>query len=102
MKHNQEFWKRHVKGWRESGLSRHAYCSRHHLPKGTLSYWASKLKKVQKTESALIEVGRTEVKEQTARSPIELVIKGRYLLRLWPGMEPGHMRDVLSVLEHEL
>ena len=46
-----------------------------------------------------MEVGHAEVKEQRPSSPIELVVLGRYLLRLWPGMEPAHMRDVLSVLE---
>lgn len=46
-----------------------------------------------------MEVGRAEVKDQDQRPPIELVVERRYLLRLWPGIDPGHMRDVLSVLE---
>ena len=99
MKHNREFWTRHVKGWRASGLTQAQYCRRHHLLKGTLGYWASTLKKTRASDSALVEVGHAEVQTQKRRSPIELVVERRYLLRLWPGTEPGHLRDVLSVLE---
>ncbi len=31
--------------------------------------------------------------------PLGSTSERRYLLRLWPGMEPSHLRDVLSVLE---
>ena len=73
--------------------------SAHRLAKGTLGYWASTLKKPKAREGQLVEVGRAEAKGQAQGSPIELVVQRRYLLRLWPGMEPGHMREVLSVLE---
>ncbi len=98
MKHTREFWTRHVKSWRASGLTHEQYCRRHSLLKGTLGYWASTLGKT-KGSGALVEVGRTEVKPEARRSPIELVVERRYLLRLWPGMEPDHLREVLSVLE---
>jgi hypothetical protein len=99
MKHNREFWIQQVERWRASGLTQAAYCRRHRLLKGTLGYWASILKKPKTPKTQLVEVGRTEGNGQAQRSPIELVVERRYLLRLWPGMEPGHMRDVLSVLE---
>ena len=69
------------------------------LPIQTLGYWASTLKGPKAVGSDLVEVGRAEIKEQRPSSPIELIVEGRYLLRLWPGMEPGHMQAVLSVLE---
>ncbi len=100
MKHNREFWARHVERWRASGLTQVAYCRRHRLAKGTLGYWASMLRKPKAPEGQLVEVGRAGTKDQGQGSPIELVVERRYLLRLWPGMEPGHMRDVLSVLEN--
>jgi hypothetical protein len=99
MKHDREFWGRHVTGWRASGLTQVAYCRRHRLLKGTLGYWASTLNKPKAARSALVEVGRSEVKPEGRSSPIELVVERRYLLRLWPGMQPDHLRDVLSVLE---
>jgi len=99
MKHDREFWTRHVKDWRRSGLTQAQYCRRHRLLKGTLGYWASTLNKPKAAGSALVEVGRTEVKPQQSNCPIELAVQGGYLLRLWPGVEPAHLREVLLVLE---
>ena len=98
MKHDRDFWMRHVKGWRSSGLTQTQYCRRHGLLKGTLGYWSSVLNKPRVTGPALVEVGRTD-KPEGRHSPIELMVERRYLLRLWPGMQPEHLRDVLSVLE---
>jgi hypothetical protein len=47
----------------------------------------------------LVEVGRTEIKPQQSNCPIELAVQGGYPLRLWPGVEPAHLREVFSVLE---
>lgn len=99
MKHDREFWARHVRGWRASGMTQAQYCRRHRLLKGTLGYWASTLSKPKAGGVALVEIGRTEIKHEERQSPIELVVERRYLLRLWPGMAPDHLRDVLSVLE---
>jgi hypothetical protein len=99
MKHNREFWTRHVKAWRLSALTQVQYCRRHRLLKGTLSYWASRLNKPSATGSQLVEIGHAEVQAEKRPSPIELVVERRYLLRLWPGMQPEHLRVVLSVLE---
>ena len=64
-----------------------------------MGYWVSALKRTAAEKSDLVEVGRAPIKEQRSSSPIELIVGGRYLLRLWPGMEPAHLREVLSVLE---
>jgi len=93
IKHNRAFWVRHVERWRASGLTQEQYSRRHGFAKGTLGYWASALKKPEAAGAQLVEVGRAEVKEHRPSSPIELVVERRYLLRLWPGMDPGHMRE---------
>ncbi len=99
MKHDREFWTRHVESWRASGLTQKAYCARRRLAKGSLGYWASTLGRRKAAVTELVEVGRTEVKPQQSNCPIELAVQGGYLLRLWPGVEPAHLREVLSVLE---
>ena len=99
MKHDCEFWVRHVEAWRASELTQREYSRRHRLTKGTLGYWASKLKRQGAVASQLVEVGRAEVGPERPSLPIELAVQGRYLLRVWPGMDPAHLREVLSVLE---
>ena len=74
MKHNCEFWTRHVRAWRTSGLTQAEYCRRHGLLKGTLGYWSSTLNRSKAKGSELVEVGRTEVRAEERRSPIEVIV----------------------------
>lgn len=98
--HDREFWSRHVEAWRASGLTQRKYCNRHHLKPGTLGYWSSLLRrKATGSKGQLVEVGRVAVNQELKSRPIELVVEERYLLRLWPGTDADHMREVLSVLE---
>ena len=64
MKHDREFWTRHVESWRASGLTQKAYCARRRLAKGSLGYWASTLGRRKAAVTGLVEVGPTEVKAQ--------------------------------------
>lgn len=107
MGHDREFWRRHVAAWRESGLSQRVYSERHGLCRGTLGCWSSKLgnEKTEARGEQLVEVsGGMEALGggNTSSPPIELVIHGQYLLRLWRGTDPSHLQEVLSVLEGRL
>jgi|OpeIllAssembly_1097287.scaffolds.fasta_scaffold485029_3 hypothetical protein len=100
MKHDREFWTRHVEAWRASGLTQASYSRRRRLNRGTLGYWASALKRSGAAAAPLVEVGRADVTQPRPSTPIELGVEGgRYLLRLWPGVDPAHLREVLSALE---
>jgi transposase-like protein len=99
MGHGREWWSQHVAEWRSSGLTQAEYSRRHGITEGSLRRWSSRLK----GEAAGADL--VEIKSAAAAgggSPlraIELVVQGRYLLRLWPGTDSGHLRQVLSVLE---
>jgi hypothetical protein len=98
MRHDRNYWRQHVEAWRASGLSQGQYSKKHGLTKRTLGHWSWKLGHAAGA-TGLVEVGRTSLGEQASARPIELVVEGRYLLRLWPGVERTHMSEVLSVLE---
>ena len=100
MKHGREWWSRQVQAWRNSGLSQAEYCGQHGLLKGTLGYWSSKLGRESKG-TELVEVSGTGMTSGSAR-PIELVVGGRYLMRLWPGTDRHHLGEILSVLEDRI
>jgi len=97
MKHDREFWTRHVESWRASGLTQQMYCRRHRLTKGTLSYWVSALSGQRPRNRIWWKFGCAPIKEQRPSSPIELIVGGRYVLRLVVRHGAAHMRDVLSV-----
>jgi hypothetical protein len=97
--HERDFWVSHIEAWRASGLSQAQYCKKHHLAKSTLGWWSSKLKREAAAAPELVEVGRAEVKQRRPSPAIELIVGDRYLLRLYPGTDRGHIDEVLSVLE---
>jgi hypothetical protein len=99
MRHDREFWTRHVEAWRTGGLAPREYCRRHRLTRRTFAYWTRKTTKLDSGSHQLVEVGRTEVKAKHQSTPIELAVGTRYLLRLWPGTESAHLQEVLSMLE---
>jgi len=98
----REYWSRHVAEWRGSGLSKKAYCERHGLPYWSMCRWAGKLSEREGAESqALVELKPSDGVGQDAeqRAAIELVVGERYVLRLWPSVRAGHLREVLAALE---
>ena len=38
----EQIWQEHIKGQKESGLSRKAYCVKHHLNYDQFGYWVNK------------------------------------------------------------
>lgn len=104
MKHGRDFWKEHVNAWRRSKLSQRMYCEQKGLAKRTLGYWSCKLKRQKGGEGSLVEVSRTRLNHESVQPeavsrPIELLVEGRYLLRVWPGTGKDHLSEVLAVLE---
>jgi hypothetical protein len=98
MRHGREWWSRHVGGWRSSGLTQGEYARRHGITEGSLARWSGRLKG-EVAGGDLVEIKGPTAGETGLSRPIELVVGGRYLLRLWPGTDSGHLRQVLSVLE---
>ena len=49
----------------------------------------------------LVELGPLAGTDMGAeqRAAIELVVADRYVLRLWPSVRAGHLREVLAALE---
>jgi transposase len=100
MKNGREFWAGHVAAWRRSGLSMRAYSARHHVAKGTLSYWSWKLRRETHNAGELVELPAPRATTTgSSRHPIELVVEGRYLLRVWPGTITADIREVVTALE---
>ncbi len=106
MRHDREYWSRHVEEWRSGGLTQRAYCERHGLVYGTMNYWTRKLKPrgAGGEDQRLVELRAASEETQSGSkhgAAIELVVAGRYLLRLWPSNQPEHLREVIAVLESQ-
>jgi transposase len=102
MESRREFWIRHVAGWRRSGMSLRAYAARNGLARGTLGFWSSKLNSEAKAGGGLVEVGRGGPKATpVVERPVEVLVGGRHVLRVWSGTPEGHLSMVLTVLARQ-
>jgi hypothetical protein len=100
MRHDRDYWRLHVEAWRASGLSQGQYSKKHGMRKRTLGHWAWKLgRTAAASQGSLVEVGRAPLAEQSSARPIELMVEGRYLLRVWPGTRGSDIREVVTALE---
>jgi hypothetical protein len=52
----EDFWRSHIVGWRESGLSQREYCQRNVLSKNALGWWRTKLSRQTSGEVRLVPV----------------------------------------------
>jgi hypothetical protein len=100
MKNGREYWAAHVAAWRLSGMSQVVYSKRRHIAKSSLGYWSWKLKREGRAAVELVELppARASVHEG-ARRAIELVVDGRYLMRIWAGTASEDIREVITALE---
>lgn len=101
MRQGRDYWSRQVAAWRRSGQSKKAYCEKHGLSYWSLRYWVGKLSPPAAPAAPggqrLVELEPVGAAEASA--PIELVVGERYLLKLWPSMRAGQLREVLAALE---
>jgi len=77
------------------------YARRNDVSRGTLGYWSSRLNAESRAAGALVEVtpGSTRPSgSSVAERPVELLVGGRFVLRVWSGTPEGHLGMVLSVL----
>ena len=52
----EDFWRRHIAGWRESGLNQREYCQQQGLSKSALGWWRTKLSRQAAGEVTLVPV----------------------------------------------
>lgn len=88
-------WERRRAQYRESGLSRKAFCTKHHLKLSTLDYWFWRLGRQDK-ESGLVELNRTSIALAT---PGLVVSVGQdYRIELRRGFDPQLLAEVIQAL----
>ncbi len=95
------FWKPHLTGWRDSGLSQAAYCREHDLSPKCFAYWRRTLGPTQGGASAttLPAVVPIVVAENpTADDRIEVRLPNGLQVVLSTGIDPARLVSTIRVL----
>ena len=91
-----ELWKRRRQEFRKSGLTRRAYCARHHLKISTLDYWFSRIRGMEGAH------GLVELKPQALpamKSCLEVVVAEKYRIEVRHGFDTQLFAELIKALE---
>jgi hypothetical protein len=96
----EQFWRRALARWEQSGLSVAAFCSKEHLASCTFYWWRRELSHRDPPDVSFLpihvvaEPGRT-----VGASGVEISLAGGRRLLIQPGFDHDTLRQVLRVLE---
>jgi len=91
-----ELWKRRRQEFRKSGLTRRAYCARHHLKISTLDYWFSRIRGMEGAH------GLVELKPQALpamKSCLDVVVAEKYRIEVRHGFDTQLFAELIKALE---
>ena len=88
----REFWKKHIKAQRESGLSQAKYCRERGLALSSFGNWSLRISREQRSG---VEPGRFVPVNPTA--PIEIIV-GKVTVRVPQGSDAGEIRRIVEAL----
>jgi transposase len=100
----ERFWRRMVRGWRNSGLSVRDFCAEKGLTEPSFYSWRRTIAQRDAEAVRFVPV-RVVPEEQPAamdhgvRSGLELVLRAGRLLRVGPGFDAATLQRLLTVLE---
>jgi transposase len=104
----EQFWRDHLKRWGASGRTIRDYCAKHRLSEPSFYAWRRTVAQRGRTadvppdEPAVTFLPVQVQADLPVPSPVlELVLANGRLLRIPPGVDPGHVRDLLAILEAE-
>lgn len=98
-KEKEQYWEKHISGWRASGLSQADYCRQHGISKSTFWLWKRKLSAVKDKTAApvIVPVSLERISETPLPKPIRLYV-GKFCLEIEAGFCKRTLRDLLSVI----
>ncbi len=100
MKNKQQFWKKHIASWEDSGLSQAEYCRKHGIPVKTFGYYKRRMAAADRP-TKIIPVPQTvlptESKSRTG-TPIKLRVPGDFQIEIEPDFCQKTLKRLLEVV----
>jgi len=100
-------WRRHVAGWRHSGLTVRAYCAAEGLAEANFYAWRRTLaervrraaRAVRPSATPAFVPGQVVSEPATPRGSVEVLLANGRVLRLGADFDPQVVRQLLALLE---
>ena len=96
----EQFWRRALARWEQSGLSVASFCSKADLAPCTFYWWRNELARRDQSGASFLPVKLiAEPSKSNASSGLEILLVGGRRLLIQPGFDQDTLRQVLRVLE---
>ena len=92
-----EYWQQHIKGFKESGQTRTAYCRQNNLRLTTFDYWRRKLREPT-GPIKLVQVPNPS-RMQKDSAGIRLIVNHHYVIEVEDGFCPSTLSQLLKVVQ---
>ena len=95
-----EHWRQHIEAYRNSELTRKAYCRKHRLNIHQLDYWRKRLNRSSEIKPSINKNDFVQIqveKETLPGSCINLHI-GQVSVEVPDGFDPVHLKNILQAL----
>lgn len=99
------YWRQHIEGWRQSGLSQQDYCQSNDIALATFGYWRRKLKKSEADKPRFYPLivsaqAPSETTACTTHSSLRLVLDGnRFAIEIGEQFSPPVLQRLVTTLE---
>ena len=93
------FWKEHVIRFRQSPLSRGAYCRQNGLSPHQMAYWQKRYSRPATDEVSFVALDIDNVQPVAAASTLNLFTPNGYRIEIGRDFDPGTLQKLIAVLE---
>ena len=97
-KRKREYWKRHIEGWQESGLSQSEYCRLHELKEHLFFYWKKRIVKPTGTKFVSLNLGSVFETGAPKTGCLRLIVSNGFKIEIDAGFDPQLLRQLIIVL----
>jgi hypothetical protein len=100
LEQKRTYWKQHIDGWQQTGLSQSEYCRRHNLKHHQLVYWKKRFLKTQ-TEVSFVPLELEDLLDIPARqdqASLTLVINNQFKVDIRAGFDAQLLRQLIFAL----
>jgi transposase-like protein len=96
----EQFWRRVLRQWRQSGLSVRAFCAAQDLAEPSFYHWRRTLQQRDALSPAFVPVQVVAPQPDLSGSgAVELLLGNGRLLRVGPGFDAATLQRLLGLLE---
>ena len=100
LEQKRTYWKQHIDGWQETGLSQTEYCRRHNLKHHQLVYWKKRFLKTE-TGVSFVPLKLEDLLDLPApadRASLFLVINDHFKIEISAGFDAQLLRQLIFAL----